>query len=310
MSRNKHKKHRKLLRGLLIILILFAALCYSVYEPENINPPVIETASPSAEITSPFEVFFLDVGQGDCALVCCEGHAMLIDGGSAGQSQRIYSFLETHGINHLDYIVASHADADHVGGLAAALNYATTDTALCTVTSHDTRAFNSFVKYLDRQGVSITVPDAGDTFSLGSASFTVIAPKAGEVYSDNTSLIIRVEYGETSFLFTGDAEYPDEQFAMDSGSVLKSTVLKLAHHGSSSSSSDDFLAAVKPEYAVISVGADNSYGHPTERVLSRLQAKGVALLRTDLQGDIHCVSDGKALRFDVAKNPDIDTFSK
>lgn len=309
MSRNKRKKHRKPLRGLLIILILLAAFIYFVYAPPN-NAPVIETAKPSATITSPFEVFFLDVGQGDCALVYCEGHTMLIDGGSTEQSQKVYSFLESHGIEHLDYIVASHADADHVGGLSAALNYASVDTALCTVTSHETGSFYNFTKYLGRQGVSITVPDAGDTFPLGSASFTVISPKAGEVYSNNTSLIIRVEYGETSFLFTGDAEYPDELLAIDSGISLKSTVLKVAHHGSSSSSSEDFLAATEPEYAVISVGADNDYGHPTQRTLGRLQEQGVTVLRTDMQGDIHCVSDGKTLQFDVARNPDIDTFSK
>lgn len=311
MSNIKKKKKRHPLRGLLVILII-AALAYGLYtssvSPEDTEPTLSSelTATGSCE---PFEIYFLDVGQGDSALIICDGKAMLIDGGASGQSSKIYSFLKSHGINHLNYIVASHADADHVGGLAGALNYAKADTALCTVTEHETKSFYNFVKYLNKQGVGITVPDAGDTFSLGSASFTVIGPKRGETYSDNTSLIIRLVYGETSFLFTGDAEYQDEQVAMKSGFPLESTVLKVGHHGSSSSSSYNFIDCVNPRYAVISVGGDNTYGHPTSRTLGQFEAGGIAVLRTDMQGDIHCTSDGTTVKFDVEKNPDADTYS-
>lgn len=294
MSKPKRKK-RHVLRNVLIILIIILALCYAYNQAhldENISMP--EDVS--------FEVYFIDVGQGDSAFIVCDGRAMLIDGGSNEQSQKVYSFLESRGIKHLDYIVASHADADHVGGLSAALNYAKVDHALCTVTSHETVSFTNFVKYLKRQGVEITVPDAGDTFSLGSAQCTVIGPEKGETYSDNTSLIIRVEYGNTSFLFTGDAEYSDEQAALESGLELKSTVLKVGHHGSSSSSSYYFLQAVQPRYAVISVAADNDYGHPTERVLGRLDEVNAEVLRTDELGDILCRSDGENVKFTALKN--------
>ena len=292
MSNPKRKK-RHILRNVLIILIIILALSYAYSKSQDAEPA--PTSMPGG---SYFEVYYLDVGQGDSALIICDGKTMLIDGGSNEQSQRVYSFLESHNIKHLDYIVASHADADHVGGLSAALNYAKADHALCSVSYHETVSFGYFVKYLKRQGVEITVPDSGDTFALGSAQCTVIGPKRGETYSDNTSLIIRIEYGNTSFLFTGDAEYGDEQEALKTGLELKSTVLKVGHHGSSSSSSYYFLQAVKPEYAVISVAADNTYGHPTERTLGRLDEVGAEVLRTDILGDIHCTSDGNTVSFD------------
>ena len=258
---------------------------------------------------STFEVFFLDVGQGDAAVIMCDGKAMLIDGGDSKKSSLIYSFLKSHNIDHLDYIVASHPDADHIGGLSGALNYATVSKAFCTTNYHDTKTFQSFVKYLKQQGVDITVPSAGDTYALGSASFTILAPQAGLAVSDNTSLIIRVVYGDTSFLFTGDAEVEDENNAISAGNNLKSTVLKVAHHGSESSTSWRFLDEVDPDFAVISVGGDNNYGHPTEAVLSRLHDNGVKTFRTDIQGDIHCTSDGSTVSFDCEKNADADVFS-
>lgn len=313
-SYNKNKKYKHILLYLLIILILAVALTFFFHNSKNesaasntsSNTPAADTSS---EDPPSFEIYFLDVGQGDCALITCEGHSMLIDGGESSQSRKVYSFLQSHGIDRLDYIVASHADADHVGGLAAALNFATAENAFCTVTARDTKAFNDFLKYLTKQGVELTVPEAGSTYSLGDAEFTIVYPEPGVSYSDNTSLIIRVCYGETSFLFTGDAEYEDEQSAIASGMELKSTVMKIGHHGSNSSSSYSFIYAVEPECAVISVGADNAYGHPSEDALSRLRDAGVVVFRTDMQGDIHCTSNGKTVVVDVQKNYDADTFS-
>ncbi len=258
---------------------------------------------------SSFEVYFLDVGQADSALVLCDGHAMLIDGGNAADSQLVYSFLKNHQVNRLDCIVCTHAHEDHVGGLAAALNYATVSTAYCPVTSYDSRAFESFVKYLDRQGVSITVPRAGDTFSLGSAQAQIVGPIRPYDEPNNTSIVLRIVYGGTSFLFTGDAEREEEQDILEAGYPLNSTVLKVGHHGSDTSTSYPFLREIMPRYAVISVGEGNSYGHPTEAALSRLRDAGVTVYRTDLQGEIHCVSDGKTVTFQVKRNAGADTLS-
>ncbi len=256
-----------------------------------------------------FEIDFLDVGQGDSILVNCDGHYMLVDGGSPKASSLIFTVLKNKSISYLDYIVATHADADHVGGLAGALNYAKAGTAYCSVTEHDTKAFNSFKKYLTKQGKSIRVPSAGDSFALGSSEVTVLGPVGASKSDDanNNSIVLRIVYGETSFLLTGDAEFEEERQIMNSGATIKSTVLKVGHHGSKYSTSNTFLYKVSPEYAVISVGADNSYGHPTNEVLTRLNRRNTQVYRTDLQGDIHIVSDGKTVTFSTEKNSDSST---
>lgn len=277
-------------------------------KPEPAPEPDLVPQSKLPPEDSTFEIYFLDVGQGDASVILCDGDAMLIDGGIPSNSSMIYSFLQSHSINYLDYIVATHPDADHIGGLSGALNYAKVGTAYCTIGTHDSEAFSDFVSYLEKQDVSITVPEAGDYFDLGSAKVTILHPEHGISYSDNTSIVLRIEYGETTFLFTGDAEIEDEEALLFKDAQLYSTVLKVGHHGSSSSTTEPFLNAVCPSYAVISVGGNNSYGHPTQEVLSRLQAAGAQVLRTDMHGNIHCTSNGKEVTFDVEKNRSIDSF--
>ncbi len=277
-------------------------------------PTDAPTDAPAAEedpqITegSTFEIWFLDVGQGDGACILCNGHAMLIDGGDRGSSQLLYSFLKTHGIERLDCIAATHSDADHIGGLSGALQYASADRVYSTVTESDTKTFANFKKQLEKYGASVTIPDAGERFMLGSASVTILYPEAGAIISDNTSLVIRICYGATAFLFMGDCETEDEAILLESGADLSCDVLKVAHHGSGNSTSRQFLDRADPSFAVISVGKDNGYGHPTEQVLDALKASGAVLYRTDLHGTIHCVSDGARVTFDVAKNDGADPY--
>lgn len=256
---------------------------------------------------STFEIHFLDVGQADAALIICDEEAMLIDGGNSEDSDFIYAYLEEHEITYLDYIVATHGHEDHVGGLSGALNYAMVGRAYCSVTEYDSEAFSDFLKYLGEQEIGITVPSAGDSFMLGSADVTILGPINESDDPNNTSIVLRVVYGDTSFLFTGDAEREEEQDILDAGYKLKSTVLKVGHHGSESSTTYPFLYEIEPEYAVISVGEDNSYGHPTEAVLSRLRDADVAVYRTDMQGTVICESDGQKVTFSVERNADADT---
>lgn len=277
-----------------------------------------ETASESAHTLSQFdgipegstfEVHYIDVGQADAELVLCDGQAMLIDGGNAADSNLIYAYLKKLSIDHLDYIVCTHSHEDHVGGLSGALNYASVDVALSPVTNYDSKAFSNFVTYLAKQDISITVPSEGDTFTLGSASVSILGPVNDASNPNNTSIVLRIVYGETSFLFTGDAEREEEQDIIEKGYELDSTVLKVGHHGSDTSTSYVFLREIMPEYAVISVGDDNSYGHPTEAVLSRLRDADVKVYRTDMQGDIVCTSDGTSVSFNVSRNTDADTLA-
>lgn len=254
-------------------------------------------------------VTWLDVGQGDAAVIQCGGQSMLIDGGKPEKSSYIYAWLQQHGLSYLDVIVATHVDADHIGGLSGALNYASVGTAYCPETTGTTETFQSFVKYLAQRGKQITVPTAGETFALGGAQIQILGPLHRAEDSNDNSIVLIVSFGATSFLFTGDAERAEEQDLLNAGVNLQSTVLKVGHHGSDTSTSYPFLRAVAPQYAVISVGAGNSYGHPTEAVLSRLRDAGVTTFRTDMQGEITAVSDGQTINFSTAKNATAETLA-
>lgn len=285
-----------------------AAKPESTQNSPSTAPPQVEPTTTIPD-NSTFEIHYLDVGQADAALVLCDGKSMLIDGGNSEDSNLIYSYLKSNSISHLDYIVATHAHEDHVGGLSGALNYASVDKAYCSVKSYDSKAFESFVKYLNKQNVSITVPAAGDSFTLGSAAVKILGPVSHSDDPNNTSIVLRVVYGNTSFLFAGDAERDEEQEVLNAGYDLGSTVLKVGHHGSETSTTYPFLREIMPDYAVISVGKGNSYGHPTENTLSRLRDAGVKTYRTDLQGTIICESDGDSVSFSVQKNKDADTLA-
>lgn len=281
---------------------------YQKYRPPENSPGSISDAAeennPGLPEDSYFEITFFDVGEGDSTLVKCDGQTMLIDGGLPGSSSFLYSYLKQNGIDYLDYIVCTHAHEDHVGGLSGALNYAGVGTVYAPVTEFDSRAFRSFVKYLGKQGKEITVPAAGHCFTLGSASVQIVGPVDMALATENvnnTSIVLRIVYGETSFLLTGDAETIEEESILDAGYDIRSDVLRVGHHGSYTSTSDDFLRAVSPDYCVISVGKDNAYGHPHDVVLNRITEFGAIVYRTDLDGYIACTSDGDNVTFRTEK---------
>lgn len=317
--KNRSRRIVSLLLTFFLLLASASVLSNSGYTAPNI--PSIQAAEHTASVSQSansssreqkdlLTVTFLDVGQGDAAVLQCGGQSMMIDGGKAKASSYIYSWLKKNQISHLDVMVATHTDADHIGGLSGALNYAKVGTAYCPVTSGTTKTFQSFVKYLKKQGKSITVPKAGDEFSLGGAQVRILGPTDPQAEGNNSSIVLKVTFGDTSFLFTGDAEREEEQELLESGYDLESTVLKVGHHGSDTSTSYLFLRTVNPQYAVISVGADNTYGHPTEAVLSRLRDADVKTYRTDLQGTITAVSDGKKVTFLTEKNAEINTLDQ
>lgn len=316
----------KLISVLLCIAILLCG-CGSVNPPQTIpfttgastesstsattstTVTISDESIPTVPDDSYFEIHYIDVGQADAALVICDGMSMLIDGGNSADSSLIYAYLQNHDISHLSVICATHGHEDHVGGLSGALNYATVDTAYCSVAEYDNNAFNNYLKYLETQGVELTIPSPGDSFMLGSATVTIIGPISASDEPNNTSIVLKIQYGETSFLFTGDAELDEETEILDAGYDISCTVLKTGHHGSSTSTGYRWLREANPEYAVISVGKDNSYGHPHESVLSRFRDADIKVYRTDMQGTIICRSDGYSVTFEVERNANADTLS-
>ncbi len=252
---------------------------------------------------STFEVHFIDVGQADAALVICDGKTMLIDGGNKGDSSKIYTYLKNQGVTHLDYIVGTHAHEDHIGGIPGALNLVSSvGKVYCPVTEFDSNAFADFKKYVEAKGKTLTVPTVGEKFMLGSAEVLIVGCDPAAEDPNNTSIVLKITYKQTSFLFTGDAEASAEEKIVNSGYDLSATVLKVGHHGADTSTSYRFLREILPEIAIISVGKDNSYGHPTEKTLSILEDADAKIYRTDLSGDLIVKSDGENVSVTTSKN--------
>ncbi len=262
------------------ILVLIIALVFV---------PIIATADMS--------VTFFDVGQGDSALVQADGQNMLIDAGPNESSDALLSYLAASGINKLDIVIGTHPHEDHIGGMADVIAKYPVGSIWMPKAMSETQTFEGLLLAIQAKGLKVTAPTPGTKYDLGNAKITVLAP-ISQTYDDlnNYSIVLRIDYGETSFLFMGDAETLVENELLQSKSNVDADVLKVAHHGSDTSSSDAFLAAVTPSWAIISCGEGNDYGHPHAETLARLKAAGTTILRIDLDGTITFTSDGSALK--------------
>ena len=273
-----------------------AACDASAITPGGSADVVLNPSSAAAAVDTveaPFEMHFIDVGQALSVLVECDGQYMLYDGGNVDDGSLVVSYLQSQGVEQLEYVFCSHAHEDHVGGLAAALAYFPAYHVYSPVTEASTKCFKDFVKYTQQQGLQVEVPAVGTTWPLGGATVTMVGPVAQYSDTNDTSIVLRIEYGSTSFLLTGDMEKTAETDLVNSGVNLRADVLQVGHHGSSTSTGYLFLNSVLPEMAVISCGVNNKYGHPHEETLSILRDAGVDVYRTDLQGTITIGSDGQ-----------------
>lgn len=246
-------------------------------------------------------VSFIDVGQGDATLIQCDGQNMLIDSGTNASTEALLSYLSEKAVSSFDLVVGTHPHEDHIGGLDNVIEQYDVENIWMPRVQADTKTFEDVLLAVRDKGLRITAPSPGQSFALGGSTITVLGP-VGSGYEDtnNYSIVLRIDYGDYSFLFTGDAERESEQELLASGANLKADVLKVGHHGSSSSTTKAFLNAVDPDFAVISSGEGNSYGHPTSEVLDTLQTASVSVFRTDKCGTISISSNSNNLLIDYA----------
>jgi len=248
------------------------------------------------------QVHYIDVGQGDAILILTpEGKAALIDGGEAGSGALQY--LRNKGVRKLDLVVASNGRSDHLGGLAEVLKAIPTDEVVSNGQPQTSLAYERFQQAVSKSRARHRVVRRGDSLALGGLKLDVLSP-APSVKSDsenNQSLVLRLTYGQTAFLFEGDAEKEAEDDMMAAGLNLNATVLKLGYHGSSTASTLPFLQRVKPVMAVYFAGAGNQWHLPSQSTLTRLNSLGVQTFGTDINGTIVITSDGQSCNVTTAK---------
>lgn len=255
-------------------------------------------------VQAPLEVHFLDVGQGDSTLVVCGEDALLIDAGDNNQGTKIQNYLQNQGVDSLKYVICTHPDEDHIGGMDVILYKFECETILMTEEDKDTDTYRDVVDTMENRGYQRTLPVTGQQYSLGDAVFTVAGPVSMGSDSNNNSIAIVLEHGNQKFLFTGDAEEEEEREiiaeAAAAGISLDVDVYKAGHHGSRNSSSEALLDAASPAYAVVSCGEGNSYGHPHAETLNQFRSRGIEVFRTDEQGSVVLVCDGNEVTWNCS----------
>lgn len=252
----------------------------------------------------PVSVHVLDVGKADSILIECEGHRMLVDGGTSDEGKNVVRYLAQRGTSNLEYVVNTHPDEDHVGGLKYVVERFPVGRFFATAVKPNLMPKDS--AYLDtmdtlrQKGISEEIAKAGDEFALGDLDIRVLGPVVPGNSTNNSSLVLLLRYRGIRFLLMGDAEKEEEQSLISAGMNLSADVLKVGHHGSSTSTTAELLNAVHPRYAVISVGYDRSK-LPKQDVLERLSLAGIETYRTDVSGTVIFLTDGKTVSVKAEK---------
>ena len=308
-DRQSHPKS-KAVTIIVIVLILIAALAITISQSRGGPLPTWDELAEMAgltESTAPPHaddlcVHFIDVGQGDGILIQAPtGETVVIDAGERGNEQTMINYIKTYGDDTIEYVVATHPHTDHIGSMDDVIDTFTVENVIMPRLSKEntptTSTYKSFLTAVKRSGAKTIAAKPGYTFSLGKGICTVLSPASQSDNLNNMSVVLRLDWGETSFLFMGDAETAVEKQLLNGqyASYLDADVLKLGHHGSSTSSSKKFLTAVSPQYSIISCGVDNDYGHPHKETMQKLSNLDTTVLRTDTMGTIRIYSDGMTL---------------
>ena len=248
-----------------------------------------ETTTPDVDINnSRFFVEYIDVGQGDSILIGCNEEYMLIDAGETYAYENVKRALDYHNVKTIKYAVGTHPHSDHIGSLASVIRNYNVTNILLSNSAPDTKVFNDLLDAIEEKGLEITIPNKGEKYILGNETFLILGPDKDETFSDENdySIGIRFDYGETSFYFAGDATHTEQEFMENDVDI---DIYKASHHGSKYANSKTFLNATTPEVVIISCGQNNSYKHPHEEFLERVQ--NIPVYRTDTMGNITVVCD-------------------
>lgn len=304
---------KTLLTSMICIMVSF--LMYGYFEtpsiaaennPNAVSIDIIDTKDDytikklgKEPIKGELEVHFLNVGQADCTLIKCDGYTMLIDTGLDDQGTKIQNYLRKQDVERLDYLVLTHPDADHIGSADVIMTKFEIGTIFMSQYEKDTKTYKNLFKLVEENRINYLSPAVGNVYALGSATFQILAPNRKYDEPNNASIALLITHGENTFLFTGDAEESAEEDMLNNGLSLAADVYHAGHHGSKTSSSEDFLDAVMPRYAVISCGEDNAYGLPDAQVLNSFREREMMVFRTDEQGTILAISDGEKITFNM-----------
>jgi competence protein ComEC len=278
--------------ALSLLIVITSFIQFSSFNSES--PLFISPVS--ASTIGDATIYYVDVGQGDSIFMKVENTTILIDGGPRSAGSTITSFLNSINVTEIDIMIATHPDEDHIGGLVSVLESITVDMILYNGQNRTTQVFEDFYGLAAQS--NLTLAERAQFYFLTTTSnFTVLNPVQPLEFGDTNlnSVVIKLQVGSVSFLFAGDAEYASEQSMLDAGLNLESDVLKVGHHGSDTSTSQAFLDAVNPSFAVISAGLNNQYGHPDNETIQRLLDKGVIIFGTYVSGTIVFETDGNII---------------
>lgn len=260
-------------------------------------PPESQPASEHQPALSDdrLRVHFIDVGQGDAILIQTpDAENILIDGGGNDDERFICDYLASQEVEKINVLVGTHPHEDHIGGLDAVINHFPVENVYLPRVTHNTKTYKDLLQAIKGRGLKVKTAQAGVTIPLTNLNCQILSPAVRSYENLNDfSAVIKMDYGQQSFLFCGDATEVAESDMLTAGYNLQSDVIKIGHHGSISSTSSRFIKAVAPAYAVISCGQDNAYGHPHKEVVTRLKKAGINILRTDKQGTIVVTADGE-----------------
>ncbi|HOI12298.1 MAG TPA: MBL fold metallo-hydrolase [Methanoculleus sp.] len=258
-----------------------------------------------SDLSGDLAVHFIDVGQGDSILIEFRDKTMLIDAGERGMGERVIAYLEDRSVERLDVVVATHAHSDHIGGLADVISAYPVGRFVDAAQPHPTATYEDLLALVEDQGISYTAAERGQTIALDpDLEILILNPGAQPLGDANEdSVVLKMTYGDISYLFTGDAGTPAEESMAAVGLDLDADVLKVGHHASRYASSAEFLSVVSPAISVIPVGEGNDYGHPHEEAVERLEATGSRIYRTDLDGTVIVATDGQMLTVAAGEAP-------